>query len=192
MASAKAMARMDWTRIFVEAPGLRPTASEAFIPMKPTPTAAPSAANPTCRFPVISANIGISDIYLPFFAFSAAPAIEHGQAVEILVMRGFVSFFVLTNEHCEHGGQQHEHQRLNKSNEQFHEVKWNWQQPAEMRHQLRHRFQHVFAGENISVETKAQRNRAEENREDFQQANHKKHHDHEHFQRSRRVTFRRE
>src|SRR5947207_15878423 len=116
MASAKAMARMDWTRIFVEAPGLRPTASEAFIPMKPTPIAAPSAANPTCRFPVIpSANIGISDIYLPFFAFSAAPAIEHGQAVEILVMRGFVPFFVLTNQHREHGGQQHEHQRLNKA-----------------------------------------------------------------------------
>ena len=27
------MARIDWTRIFVAAPGLRPTASEAFKPM---------------------------------------------------------------------------------------------------------------------------------------------------------------
>src|SRR5206468_5397532 len=84
MASAKAMARMDWTRIFVAAPGLRPTASEAFIPMSPTPRAAPRAARPTCRFPVSSANIGINDIYVfPFFYGSAAPAIEHGQTAEI-------------------------------------------------------------------------------------------------------------
>src|SRR6267378_7538714 len=110
------MARMDWTRIFVAAPGLRPTASEAFMPMKPTPIAAPSAANPTCRFPVIpSANIGISDIYLPFFAFSAAPAIEHGQAVEILMMRRFLSLGVLTNQHREYSGQQHEQERLDKA-----------------------------------------------------------------------------
>src|SRR6266436_2470040 len=189
MASAKAMARIDWTRIFVEAPGLRPTASEAFMPMKPTPTAAPSAANPTCRFPVISANIGISDIYLPFFAFSAAPAIEHGQTAEILVMRGFVSLFVLTNQHREHRRQKHEDQRLNKSNQQFHEVKWNRQQPSEMRHQFRHRFQHVFTGENISVETKTERHRPEQNREHFQQTNHKKYYDHQYLQRSRRVTF---
>jgi len=35
IASAKAMARMDWTKTFVEASGLRPTASEAFMPIKP-------------------------------------------------------------------------------------------------------------------------------------------------------------
>jgi hypothetical protein len=33
-------------------------------------------------FPLNSANIGISDICLPFFVFSPAPAIEHGQAGE--------------------------------------------------------------------------------------------------------------
>ena len=53
MASAKAMDRIDWTRIFVDATGLRPTASEAFAPIKPTPMAAPSAARPTCILPVI-------------------------------------------------------------------------------------------------------------------------------------------
>jgi hypothetical protein len=40
--------------------GLRPTASEAFMPMKPTPNAAPKQARPMCRFPVISANIGVN------------------------------------------------------------------------------------------------------------------------------------
>src|SRR6267143_5555410 len=89
MASAKAMARMDWTRIFFAAPGLRPTASEAFMPLTPTPKAAPSAAKPTCTFPVSSANIGINDIYIFLsLLFSAAPAIEHGQAVEILKTNG--------------------------------------------------------------------------------------------------------
>src|SRR5215471_7090617 len=126
MASAKAMARIDWTRIFVEAPGLRPTASEAFMPMKPTPTAAPSAASPTCMFPVISANIGINDIYVfPFFAFSTAPAIEHGQTIEIVKSMGRSwRFIMLADEHCEHSGQEHEHEGLNETNQQFHEIEW--------------------------------------------------------------------
>src|SRR5215467_6796559 len=98
------MARIDWTNIFVEAPGLRPTASEAFMPMNPTPSAAPSAARPTCVFPVISANIGVSVIsFLSFF--SPAPAIEHGQAVEIFssVCRGWGCLLVLTHQQCEYG-----------------------------------------------------------------------------------------
>src|SRR5580765_2065786 len=105
------MARIDWTRIFVAAPGLRPTASEAFMPMRPTPSAAPSAANPTCRFPVIpSANIGINDIYVFLsLLFSAAPAIEHGQAAEILnhsMMSRLRAFLMLTDQHREDGGQE--------------------------------------------------------------------------------------
>src|SRR6185436_14307350 len=53
-ASAKAMARIDWTRILVDASGFRPTASEAFMPMIPTAIAAPIAAKPTCRFPFMT------------------------------------------------------------------------------------------------------------------------------------------
>src|SRR5512144_1257739 len=103
------MARMDWTRIFVAAPGLRPTASEAFMPMKPTPRAAPRAARPTCMLPVNSASIGISDIFLiPFFLLPTAPAIEHGQTAEILsVVRRFVLvlFLVLADQHGKDSGQ---------------------------------------------------------------------------------------
>src|SRR6185295_9985398 len=86
MASAKAMARIDWTRIFVEAPGLRPTASEAFMPMKPTPRAAPRAARPTWMLPAISASMGLMVIRFAFrFCYcSTVPAIEHGQTGEIV------------------------------------------------------------------------------------------------------------
>src|SRR6516164_9759568 len=83
MASAKAMDRIDCTRILVDAPGLRPTAVEAAMPIKPTPMAAPAAASPTWMLPlrrlppgrlppssgvVISANI---DIYPSPFRFLA-------------------------------------------------------------------------------------------------------------------------
>src|SRR4051812_19607575 len=59
---------MDCTSTLVAAPGLRPTASEAFAPIRPTPRAAPSAANPTWRFPVNSASMCMDDIesYLSF------------------------------------------------------------------------------------------------------------------------------
>src|SRR5215472_8384612 len=113
MASANAMARMDWTRIFVAAPGLRPTASEAFMPMNPTPSAAPSAAKPTWRFPLISANSGICVIYVAFLAYSTVPAIEHGRTAEILdsVMLGTrLSFLMLANQQGKHRREQHEHQ----------------------------------------------------------------------------------
>src|SRR6267154_1551513 len=79
--------------------------------------------------------------------------------IQSSMVRGFVAFFVLADEHGEHGGQQHENQRLNKSDEQFHEVKWNGRQPAKARDEFGHGFQHVFAGENISVKPEAKRDR---------------------------------
>src|SRR5215469_6803289 len=100
------MARMDWTRTFVEASGLRPTASEAFIPIKPTPMAAPSAARPTVKFP---------DIYL-FVPFLTVRAVEHGRAAELCYsnLRGRRPFFTLANQQGEHGGQQHKHHGLDQ------------------------------------------------------------------------------
>src|SRR5262245_11797553 len=47
------MDRMDWTRTLVDEPGLRPTTSEAFMPIRPTAIAAPKAAKPTCTFPIM-------------------------------------------------------------------------------------------------------------------------------------------
>src|SRR5512136_1043781 len=102
------MARIDWTKIFVAAPGLRPTASEAFMPMKPTPRAAPSAARPTCRLPVSSARIGINDILTISFLSVARrlPRLNTVKPPKFLVLLRFVSFFVLADEHCKHRRQE--------------------------------------------------------------------------------------
>src|SRR5947207_297963 len=128
------MARMDWTRIFVAAPGLRPTASDAFIPIKPTPSAAPRAASPTCMLPANSAIMGMTDIYLPFFGFCPAAAIEHGPAgrnrwLSQCAVSGVPSL-VLADQHGEDCGQQHEDQRLHQAHEQFQKIKRDGQQPT--------------------------------------------------------------
>src|SRR6185436_3061441 len=94
--------------ILVDAPGFRPTALDAPMPINPTPIAAPSAARPTCRLPVI--------------------------AVSFLCGRRSVrGLLVLADQEREDGGEQHEHHRLYESNEQFHEVERNRQQPSEPR-----------------------------------------------------------
>src|SRR5215472_17682011 len=160
MASAKAMARMDWTRIFVAAPGLRPTASEAFMPMKPTPRAPPNAASPTCMFPVSSANIGINDIYAFLSLLSRRlPRLNTVKPPKFCKLMGgggrFVPFFVCAFQHHEYRGQEHEDQRLNEPNQEFHKIKGYWQQPAEARHQGGHRFEHIFACEYIAVKPEA-------------------------------------
>src|SRR5712671_4814705 len=117
----------------------------------------------------------------PFFAFSATPAIEHGQTAEILwfklMMRGFVPFLVRTNEHREYRGQQHENERLDETNEQFHEIKWDWQQPVQPGNQGGHGLEHIFARENIPVEPEAQRYWAEQDRENLQTPHREEHKD---------------
>ena len=50
----------------VQEDGAPITASEAFAPMKPTPSAAPSAARPTWRFPLISARMVAMFMMFPF------------------------------------------------------------------------------------------------------------------------------
>src|SRR5215469_14605471 len=114
MASAKAMARMDWTRTFVEASGFRPTASEAFMPIKPTPSAAPSAARPTVKLPVISL-LFLSLQLLPFARSSRNLSFDRARSRR---------FFLLTNQQRKHRCQQHEHQRLNQAHQEFQEIEW--------------------------------------------------------------------
>src|SRR6266536_3872370 len=156
--SAKAMARMDCTRIFVEAPGLRPTASEALAPINPTPMAAPSAASPTWTLPVIpSASIG-NNIGCPFVWFSAFPASELGQAAEILhsMVGRFAPFLMRADQQRKHASQEHEHQSLNEPDQQLKKVERDRNEPTQPGHQSAHRFQHVFTGKNVAVESKAQ------------------------------------
>src|SRR5215813_398401 len=132
------MARIDWTRIFVEAPGLRPTASDAVMPIKPTARAAPSADKPMCMLPVMS-------LPLPF---SAATAVEYVRAAKkFLLAGGRRSFFlVLAHQQGEDRAQEHEDQRLHQAHQNFHEIKRNRQEPPEARDHAGHGFQHGFAG----------------------------------------------
>src|SRR6266403_1925001 len=119
MASAKAIDKMDWTRIFVAAPGLRPTAVEAAVPIKPTPTAAPAAARPTWIFPAnmfpltsATANNGTIDIYPSFLWFLVGFEDEHGPAGEVRVSSFMLGcrglFLMLANQQGEDSSQQHE------------------------------------------------------------------------------------
>src|SRR5215831_1601474 len=121
MASASAIPSTASTMTLPNAPGLRPTASEAFMPTRPTPIADPRPHNPTDRLPPTrlfaasapaSASIGVNILFLSSF-FSATPAVDHGQAAEIsmVFLRVFfpVLFLVLAHQRREHGRQQHEH-----------------------------------------------------------------------------------
>ena len=65
--SANAAKMIAAVRMGPEAPGLRPVASAAFAPTKPTPIAEPSAARPICKLPVMF-----------FVIISVAPTIQHG------------------------------------------------------------------------------------------------------------------
>ena len=51
--SARAAKMIAAVRMGPEAPGLRPVASAALAPTKPTPMAEPSAARPICKLPVM-------------------------------------------------------------------------------------------------------------------------------------------
>ena len=168
------MARIDCTMIFVEAPGLRPTAVDAPMPIKPTPIAAPSAARPTCKLPVIA---------LSFRRFGLAncgrPVRPRVRASRMPLLRLLV---VLTDQQREDGGQQHEDQRLHQTDQQLHEIERDRQQPAEARHHRRHRLEHVLAGEDVAVEPEAERDGPEQDRDDLQAPGGEEHDDHQQLQ----------
>jgi len=76
----------------------------------------------------------------------------------------------MADQQREHRGEEHEHHGLHEADQQLHEIERNRQQPAEARHERRHGFQHVLAGEHVAVESKTERNGAEQDRDDFEQA----------------------
>src|SRR5262245_15679667 len=105
---------MDWTITLGDASGLRPTASHAFIPISPTAIAAPSAAKPMCRLPLI--------VSLPF---RRRHSIQHSRRLSCansVCSRRRLSL-VLTNQEREDGRQQHEDQRLDQAYKQLQEIK---------------------------------------------------------------------
>src|SRR5258707_458620 len=113
------MARMDCTNILVDAPGLRPTASEAFIPINPTPMAAPNAAMPTWRFPL---NPAVNEFIVPAFLCVLADTRDRTgsswrTSLFSLGLCCRCRLLGLTNQQREHRAQQHEHQRLHEAHQ---------------------------------------------------------------------------
>src|SRR5215470_14258521 len=115
------------------------------MPMRPTAMAAPNAARPMCKFPLISSCS----------PSSWAPKTEQVNRSN-LKSGALDGFLVLTNQQGEHCSQQHENQCLNYAHKQFHKVKRNRQQPSEFGDKRRHSVQHVLARKNIAVESKTQ------------------------------------
>src|SRR5215510_11640425 len=103
------MARMAWTRTLVDASGFRPTASQAFQPIKPTARAAPNAARPTCKLP-----------FMDLFLLSRRPR-EHGRPTKVIsTLRGLWALrLLLAKQQREDSGQQHKDQRLNDTYKQL-------------------------------------------------------------------------
>src|SRR5580692_2343376 len=66
------------TRIFVAAPGLRPTASAALKPTRPTPMAAPRQPRPPWMLPVISAITWVIVVCALFLVDCRRPRSRHG------------------------------------------------------------------------------------------------------------------
>src|SRR4029077_505764 len=175
MASANAMARIDWTITCVAEPGFRPTASADFAPIQPTARAAPRAAIPTCRLPVMFLSRPLSGL------LARSP-----NAVSVLDSSVRCSRFflvMLANQQREDGGQQGDHQRLHETDQQLEKVKGDLHEPADAVNP-RHGLQHGLPGKDVAVKTKTERDGAEQDRDDLQTAGGEEHDDHEELQRA--------
>src|SRR5580693_4928334 len=119
------MPRMAWTRIFVEAPGLRPTASAALKPTRPTPMAAPRQPRPPWMLPVISASTECMVMCL-FFVGCRRPRSGHGPGGKGSVGRVLVFLVVLVAVVAEEADvdahEQREHEGLDEADQELEQV----------------------------------------------------------------------
>src|SRR5438552_588870 len=140
--------------------------------------------------PLISASNGsIIFFCLVFFSGNLRRAAA-ATGLPKFSMLWFVPWLMLRDQKRENRGQQHKNQRLHDPHQYLHEVKRNRNQPGKRGHHGRHRFQNAFACVNVSEKPKAERDRAEQNRNDLEPAYHEKDHDHHNLQKTRRLTFR--
>src|ERR1041384_702460 len=102
------MNRLDWTKILVAAPGLRPTAVDGAVPIKPTPMAAPAAAKPTCRFPFTSSRLHQLPVTMATLTYCV---------LSLCTRRTCVWLLMLAHQQREDRRQQHEDQRLHQTNQ---------------------------------------------------------------------------
>ena len=125
MPSMSAARIIEITKIGVAAPGLRPVASAALEPRSPIPIPPPKAASATANAFV---NMSICSLVVGVFGNS------HGHAM-VKKLKGLVVRFlaVITDQLEENGAKQSENERLDETNEQLHEVKWQGRHPGSVR-----------------------------------------------------------
>src|SRR3954471_2573730 len=98
-------------------------------------------------------------------------------------MRFVTGIMMLRNQESEDGRQQHENQRLHKTDQHLEEVERNRDNPGkELSAAVRHRFQHDLTGVNVTEKSEAERDRAEENRHNLEPANNEENEDHQDLQ----------
>src|SRR6266480_5860897 len=102
----------------------------------------------------------------------------------------FVSWFVLCDQKGKDSRQEHENERLHDTYKQFHEIERNRNQPAEHRDNVRHPLQNTIASINVSEQSKAERDRTEQDRNNFEPSDHEEVHHHYDLQRPGRLAFR--
>src|SRR6266850_4617041 len=203
MASDKAMPSTASVMTFPNAPGLRPTASEAFMPTSPTPIAEPRPAKPTWMLPVNSPNIGVTIMFIFIDVFVVAQRLPRLNTVEPLkifssmLCYGRVLLFVSANQRSKNGGQQHKYKCLDQPDQHFQKIKRDWQKRAENRfcpggmlNRVGDCFEQISSGKDIAVKSKAQGNRPESDREHFEKADGEEYDNHQIFDEAGIVAFR--
>src|SRR5208283_1425434 len=172
------MPRMPCTRIFVEAPGLRPTASAALKPTRPTPMAAPRQPRPPWMLPVISAITGIIVVCVLGWWIAAVRAL-HGPggkgtgSVRGLLVR-FVLVAVVADEADVDAHEQREHERLHESDEKLEDVERRRKAPFL---HAAYRVHEALAAKDVSEKSQRQRNRPERDRDDLDYPDEEKDHE---------------
>src|SRR5205823_10439925 len=136
--------------------------------------------------PLISASNGSIIFWFRFFL--AVAAVHRDESPKSLRL-WFVSRLMLCNQKRENSRQQHENERLHNAHEYFHKIEGKRQERREPPVHRGHRFQNAFAGIDVPEKPKAQRDRSEQNRDDFKPSDHEKDNDHDHFQKSRRFAL---
>src|SRR5271169_598917 len=124
---------MPWTRIFVEAPGLRPTASAALKPTRPTPMAAPRQPRPPWMLPVISAITGIMFCIFVVGGLPPSARLARSRRERVGSMRGLLVLIVpvpvVADEANVYAHEQREDERLHESDQKLEEVEWGGKAP---------------------------------------------------------------
>src|SRR5271166_214 len=147
------MPRMPCTRIFVDAPGLRPTASAALKPTRPTPMAAPRQPRPPWMLPVISAMTGIMFVCFLVGGLPPPARLARSRRESFGSMGGvllpFVGVAVVADEADVDAHEQREDERLHQADEQLEDVKRRREDPFL---HAAHCVHEAFPAENIAEE----------------------------------------